>query len=519
MKILGKVDKTIFGTSVLIYTLIFIFILVTPSVASTVISSVMDFTLTTVGWVYILAYAFIIISFLGIGLSKYGKLKLGKQDEKPQYSFFSWMGMLFGAGLGVGLVFYGVNEPVSHFMSAPFAVSGTAEAAADAMRTTFYHWSFLPWASYGIVGLSMGYFSHRKGLPSLVSSSFQPMLGDKISKTPGKIIDVFSLIAIICGISMSVGFAATQITAGLNLMYNVPNTFLVIAGIVIFIGLAGTLSAISGLAKGIKYISDGNMYIVILLLVFTFIFGSSMYLINTFFQSMGDLVFNLPWIMFFADSFGTVANNVGFNWVGGWTVFYWAWWVAFAPFVGGFLAQISKGRTIREFVLACTFVPGILCCIWFTFFGGEAIHMSLFEGSDVCTRAAADSVSSLFIFLKELPFSSISIIVAFVLIITLIVTSVNSATYFAGTLSSGGEYVPSLGLRGFWGSFIVLNAILFIWMGGLDILKNTAIVLAFPFIIITVFMIINLFKDLRKAYKNDFEENAVCKITTEEPQG
>ena len=410
------------------------------------------------------------------------------------------MGMLFGAGLGVGLVFYGVTEPVSHFMTAPYAESSTAQAAADAMRTTFFHWSFLPWASYGIVGLCMGYFSHRKNLPGLVSSTFQPMLGDRISKTPGKIIDAFSLIAVICGVSMSVGFAATQLASGLELQYGIPNSFMTVAIIVVIIGLLATISAMKGVAKGIKIISDANMYIVLFFLAFTLIFGSTVFLITTFFQSFGDMVFNFPWLLFFGDSFEIVSANTGFDWVESWTIFYWAWWVAFAPFVGGFLAQISKGRTIREFVIACILVPGMLCCIWFTFFGGEAIHMTLFEGSDVCAVAAADLNNSLFVFLKELPISGFTVPLAIVLIITLIVTSVNSSTYVAGTLSAGGDFVPSLGLRAFWGIFIALNSILFFSIGGLDTLKNTAIVFAFPFIIITVLMVVNLWKDLNKTW-------------------
>ena len=505
MKLLGKVDKTIFGVSVVVYVLIFLFILLTPKVAETSVNAILGFTLSTVGWVYILAYAFIIVSFLAIGVSKYGKIKLGPPDSKPEYSFFSWMGLLFGAGLGVGLVFYGVYEPVSHFISAPFAESGSAEAAADAMRTTFFHWSFLPWASYGIVGLCMAYFAHCKGLPSLVSSTFQPTLGDRISKAPGKIIDAFSLIAVVCGVSMSVGFAATQFVSGLNMQYGVPNTFFTVALVVVVIGVLSTISAMSGVAKGIKIISDTNMYIVLLLLVFTLIFGSTVYLINTFFQSMGDMVFNFPWLLFFSDSFETVSNHTGYDWVESWTIFYWAWWVAFAPFVGGFLANISKGRTIREFVLACLFVPGILCCIWFTFFGGEAIHLTLFEGSDVAVAAAADTNNSLFIFLKELPFSVVTIPLSMVLILTLIITSVNSSTYVAGTLSAGGDFVPSLGLRAFWGIFIALNAILFFSIGGLDTLKNIAVVFAFPFIIITVLMIFNLFKELKSTYRETIQ--------------
>ncbi len=501
MKFLGKIDKTVFGIAVIVYTCIFLFILLAPSAAETAIVALQNFTLNSVGFVYILAYAFIIITFLWIGLGRYGKLKLGKEGDKPEYSFFSWMGMLFGAGLGVGLVFYGVTEPVSHFMAAPFAASGTADAAADAIRTTFYHWSFLPWSVYGIVGLSMGYFLHRKGLPSLVSSSFQPMLGDRIGKMPGKVIDAFSLIAVVCGVSMSLGFAGTQLVSGISLQYGLSNTFATICIATIVIGILSTVSAISGVEKGIKFISDSNMYIVIFFLIFTLVFGSTSFLIGLLFEGFGDMITKLPWMMFFMDSFGKVEANVGYNWIGGWTIMYWAWWVAFAPFVGGFLASISKGRSIREFVLACTFVPGILCCIWFTFFGGEAIAMDLFKGKGIGEVIMANTDNSLFVFLKELPISAVTIPIAMLLIITLIVTSVNSATYVAGQFSGGGDNVPSLGIRAFWGTFIVVNALLFISIGGLSTLKNVAIVLAFPFILITVLMVINLIKDLRQTEK------------------
>ncbi len=505
MKILGKVDKTIFSTTVVIYLLIFLFILAAPSIAAKTISSIMDFTLNTVGWVYIIAYAFIIITFLFIGISKYGSMKLGQKDDKPEFSFFSWMGMLFGAGLGVGLVFYGVSEPVSHFMIPPFATAGTAEAAADAMRTTFFHWSFLPWAVYGMSGLCIGYFAHKKGLPKLVSSTFAPTLGEKGIKGPvGKIIDAFSLIAIICGVSMSLGFATTQLSSGLNLQYGLDNSFIVISGITILVGLIATLSCISGVEKGIKYISDGNMYIVLFFLAFTLIFGSTTYLLNSFFENFGDLIGNLPWMLFYLDSYDIVETNTGFNWVGGWTIMYWAWWVAFAPFVGGFLARISKGRTIREFVLACTFVPGLLCCLWFTFFGGEAIHMDLVDNVGIGKIIMENTDNSLFVFLSYMPAAKFTIPLAMLLIVTLIVTSVNSATYVAGTFSAGGESTPSLGIRAFWGVFIVANAIAFMAIGGLGTLKNAAIVLAFPFIIITVLMILNLFKDMKKTY---MEEN------------
>jgi glycine betaine transporter len=501
-KLFGRVDKVIFGVALVVYVLLFLFILLAPQAGES-ITSIMDFTLTTMGWVYILAYAIIIVIFIGIAISKFGSIRLGRDDERPEHSFFSWIGMLTIAGIGCGLLFFGVNEPVTHFISPPFAESGSPEAARDALRITFLHWSFLPWACYGMSGLCIGYFVFRKGLPGLISSTFKPILGEKIAQIPGKLIDAFSVIAIICGISMSVGFAATQFSTGLEFVYDVPVTFWLVAAVIALIGLLGTLSSVGGIAKGIKIANLANLYMIIAFMVFTFIFGSSLFLLKAFFQGIGDLIFNLPGTILFTDSWGQASANAGFDWVGGWTAFYWAWWVAFAPFVGSFLAKISRGRTIREFVFATVLVPGILCMLWFTLFGGEAIRMSLFEGSTLAQEAAADSVASLFIFLKAMPVSALTIPLALILVIVLIVTSVNSATYEAGALSSGGDYTPSVLMRVFWGVFVVINTVLFFSINGLATLKNMAIVLAFPFIIIMLFMVINLLIDLSRTKKED----------------
>jgi glycine betaine transporter len=507
MKALGNIDKRIFLVTSLFFIAVFLFIVFAPDVAANAISAVMNVTLTRLGWVYVFAYAFFLVVFLGIGFSRYGKLKLGKPDDKPEYSFFSWMGLLFGAGLGVGLVYFGVTEPVTHFMTAMFADNGTAAAASDAMRQTFFHWSLLPWAGYGIVGLCMAYFSHRRGLPGLISSTLYPLLGKKaLTGGIGKAVNIFAVVAMVCGIAMSTGFAATQFVSGLNVQYNVPSTTWVVILTVVVLGIVSVLACASGLAKGIKFISDINLWLVLALLAFALIFGSTLYIISIFFEGMGDMLGKLPSMMFFLDANKEVATKVGFDWVSSWTVFYWAWWCAFVPFVGGFLANISKGRTIRELVLTSVFVPGMLCCIWFAAFGGSAIEMSLFGGSDVAAVAALNVDTSLFVFLQELPIPQIAIPVAMLLILTLIITSVNSATYVIGTFSVAGNGKPTLWNRAFWGAFIVLFAVLFIWIGGLDILRNTAVVLAFPFLIIMIVMVFSLIKDLKTVGSEDVYE-------------
>ncbi len=499
MKSVGKVDKGIVIPTAIIYLVLFACILIAPQQTGEVFSSIIAGILDSGGFVYVLIYAAVLIAFFIIGFSRFGKYKLGKQDDKPDYSFLSWMGMLFGAGLGVGLVFYGVTEPVSHYLTAPFTVDATAEAARESMQITFFHWGFTPWCLYGMVGLCMAFFMHCKGLPCLVSSTFYPLIGERVNGWMGKAINVLSLVALICGASMSLGFAATQFTSGLGFQFNLPTGFIAVTIVALIIGVLSVGSALSGVEKGIKFISDLNLGLVFFLLLFVLLFGSTVYLIQGFCEGWGDYLINLPWMMFFTDNNATVADKVGFDWCGSWTMMYWAWWAAFAPFVGGFLARISRGRTIKEFVLACAIVPAVLCFAWFAFFGGEAIHLDLFDGvSGLAASIVADTDNSLYLMLQQLPFSQVIIPCAMLLVITLIVTTVNSATYVAGQVSSGGDYVPSFAMRMFWGIFIVANGILFIYLGGLDILKNAAILLAFPFTILVAIMVVALFKALKK---------------------
>lgn len=499
MKLLQNVDKTVFGVAVTIYLIIFAFIFIFPETASVVINNVLNFTLDTTGWIFILIYIFGIIMLFFFGFTKYGKLRLGADYSKPKYSFYSWMAMLFCTGLGVGIVFFGVNEPMTHFMQSPYVESGTIEAAQEAMRITFFHWGIFAWAIYAIIGLCMAWFQFRKGLPGLISSSFAPMLG--YGNTQGKIgrfVDTFSLIATICGASMSLGFAALQFSAGLRTEFGLNDSFLIVCLVTILIGGLAMTSSLKGIDKGIKFFSDTNMYLVIFFLIFGFVFGAPiLYIIEIFIQGFGSTLYTLPDLAIFMDAYGTVESKMGYDWINGWTLMYWAWWAAFGPFVGGFLADISEGRTVREFVFACTFVPATVCCLWFAVYGGGAIYMELFEGADIGAAIVADSNSSLFIFLEQLPLPKVFIPLSMVLILLLIVTSVDSATYVAASFCQKGNLEPSGGMRAFWGAFVIINTIAFLLVGGIAVLKSTAIVLAFPFIIIVAFMIINLYKDMK----------------------
>lgn len=499
-KLLGDVDKTIFGGAAAIYLALFIFIIAVPQTAEKAINGTLNFTLNQLGWIYLLSFSLIFILLMILAFSKFGSVKLGRPEDKPAYSFASWIGMLYGAGLGVGLVFFGVYEPMSHFVNPPFAESGTIQAAGDAMRISFFHWGFHPWAMYTATGLAMAYFSHRRGLPGRISSSFEPMLGIKgLNSGVAKVIDIFSMVAILCGVATSVGFAGAQFSSGLASQYGLNENIVMVAVVVAIIAFLSTASAMKGVAKGIKIISDGNMVVVLVLIAFVLLAGPTMYQFNTLFETFGDYLNKLPGMSFFLDANNSVADKAGYNWVGGWSVMYFAWWVAFAPFVGGFLSDISKGRTIREFILACVFVPAVLCFIWFTCFGGSAIHLTLTEAISTGKEMASNSNESLFIFLRELPISSITIVLAMVLIMTLIITSVNSATYVMGVMSSGAKSTePSLGIRAFWGTFMGVNAILFLWVGGMQTLRNSSMVGALPFMIILLLMLVNMIRSLKR---------------------
>lgn len=501
-RIFGDVDNIVFGGSAAIYLALFIFIVTVPSTAEKAINTALTYAFTNLGWLYLMGTSFLLVALLVLAGGRFGGLKLGRPEDEPEYSFLSWMGMLFGAGVGVGLLYFGVNEPMTHFLASPFHENGSAAAAPDALRLTYVHWGLHPWALYCASGLAMAYFQYRRGLPNRISSCFEPMLGrDRLNGPAAKLIDIFAIVATLCGLATSAGFAASQFSAGFARQYGLINGLPLVAAVILAIGLLSTLSAMKGVARGIKIISDLNMWLVLAMIAFMGLVGSGVFNLNILLEAVGGYFSKLVHTSLFLDSTGEVAQKMGFNWVGGWTVMYFAWWLAFAPFVGGFLAKISKGRTIREFVLACLFTPTVLCFVWFAFFGGTAIDWTLSgQISPETARAMVDSSDeSLFIFLAQTPLSGLTTVVTLCLSLTLIVTSVNSCTYTLAIMSSGVKQAePSLGNRAFWGVFISLNALLFLWVGGMQALRNSSMIAALPFLFILILMLINTIRCLRK---------------------
>lgn len=494
-KILGKIDQKIFWVSAVIGLLFVIWAMISPAAVTSAFSVIFNFTIQYFGWAYMICGALFLLFCLALAFSKYGKIKLGKDDEEPEYSTLSWFAMLFSAGMGIGLVFWGVAEPVYHFAGAPFTESGTSQAAAEAMRASFFHWGLHPWSFYGVVALALGYFSFRKGLPGLISSTFYPILGEAGVKGPiGKTIDIIAVVSTIFGVATSLGLGVMQINGGLNFVYGIPNTTAVSLIIVAIITGLFTLSAVTGINKGIKWLSNTNMVLAFIMLLFFLFAGPTRYLLNMFTESLGEYIQNIVWLSFFLDTQGEVAARTGYDWVGAWPVFYWAWWITWCPFVGSFIARISRGRTVKECVMGILVAPTVLSFLWFSFLGGTAIHMELFDKIPISEAVFSDVTSALFVTLNNLPMTELFSLLGILMVTIFFITSADSSTFVVGMMTSGGNLEPKSTLKIFWGILLGCIAGVLLITGGLDAVKTVALAIGFPFMVIMMFMMYSLFK-------------------------
>jgi len=455
------------------------------------------FSILTVdfGWSYLVSMTAFVGFCTFIAFSKYGKIKLGPDDSKPEYNTISWFAMLFGAGMGVGLVFWGVAEPLSHFIAPMGLEPGTAEAADFAMKTSFMHWGIHPWANYCIIGLALAYFQFRKGKPGLISSIFEPLIGEKGVKGPiGKTIDILAIFATVAGVTTSLGLGVLQINSGINYLFGIPETLLIQIIIIVIFSVIYIWSAVAGIEKGIKIVSDINLYLAFGLMVVAVIIGPNLNMINSFVNGLGQYIGN-----FVSDSLYT--NTYGDNsWVNAWRIFYWAWWIAWAPFVGAFIARISKGRTIKEFIFGVVLAPAIGSMIWFAIFGSLGINLGI-EGTlstEVMTKIVSSPETALFIVMENYPLGKILSIISMILVCTFFVTSANSGTFVLSMLSTEGNLNPPNSKKVVWGVVQSLLAIGLLIAGGLKPLQTISIVAAFPFIFIMIFACVSLIKALKK---------------------
>lgn len=463
----------------------------------TVVSNAMfSFLTIDFGWLYMIAMLSFVVFVAAIAMSKYGHIKLGPDDSKPEYNNVSWFAMLFGCGMGVGLVFWGVSEPLSYFIGPAAGIEpGTPEAAAFAMRASFMHWGIHPWANYSIIGLALAYFQFRRNKPALISSAIEPLTGEKLAKGwLGKLVDILAVFATVAGVVTSLGLGVMQINSGANFLFGIPSSLMLQIGIIVVISVVYIATAVAGIDKGIKVIGDLNLYIALGLMGICFIVGPKLDVMNNLVGGIGEYVNNLISDSLLLSGYG---NN---GWAFAWRIFYWAWWIAWAPFVGIFIARISRGRTIREFIAGVVLVPAIGSIIWFAVFGS----MGLTQGTQgVLTPEQLDAIAAapelgLFSVLEHVPIGFILSLIAIVLLCTFFITSANSGTFVLSMLSSEGSLNPPKNKMFLWGIVQSLMAIGMLMAGGLKPLQTISIAAAFPFIFIMFAVMVSLVKALKQ---------------------
>ncbi|MDQ2075986.1 choline BCCT transporter BetT [Marinimicrobium sp. ABcell2] len=488
-----KINPPVFLSSSILSLLFVLFAVVFSDQAEEVFSAIQSWVVQTAGWFYVLAVALFLIFVVLLALSDYGRIKLGPDHSEPDYTYLSWFAMLFSAGMGIGLMFFGVAEPVMHLMSPPIGDPATAAAARDAMRITFFHWGVHAWAIYAVVALSLAYFAYRHNLPLTIRSSLYPLIGERIYGPIGHVVDTFAVLGTLFGVATSLGLGVMQINSGIHYLFDVPVS--VGIQVLLIVGITGlaTLSVVLGLDGGIRRVSELNMILGVTLLVFVLVTGPTLYLLQTFVQNTGYYLSSLV---------DTTFNLYAYeprDWIGGWTLFYWGWWIAWSPFVGMFIARVSRGRTIRQFVTGVLLVPVGFTFIWMTFYGNTAIHMILAQGMVQLAEAVADDPSvALFQFFERLPFPVVASSIATLLVITFFVTSSDSGSLVVDMLTSGGTDDESpVWQRIFWSVTEGVIAAALLLAGGLAALQTATISSALPFTIIMLLMCWGLLRALR----------------------
>ncbi|MFA1642741.1 BCCT family transporter [Chryseomicrobium imtechense] len=463
---------------------------IVPEGFESVTANMQAFITSTFGWYYLIIVGLMVVFTLFLIFSPYGKIRLGKDTDRPAYSRPTWFAMLFSAGMGIGLVFWGAAEPLSHFaVSSPTGETGTDQAFRDSMRYTFFHWGLHAWAIYAIVALALAYFQFRKGEPGLISATLKPIFGDKMSGPWGVVVDVFAVFATVVGVATTLGFGAVQISGGLAYLLGIEVSYPLQVIIIAVVTVLFLASAWTGLSKGIKYLSNTNMVLAIALLIGVVVLGPTLLIFNMFTDSLGAYLQNIVRMTFRA----APLDGESRDWINGWTIFYWAWWISWAPFVGIFIARVSKGRTIREFLTGVLLLPSLVSFFWFSAFGSTAINVQK-SGINLSGLATEEVLFATF---NELPFATILSIIAIVLISTFFITSADSATFVLGMQTTGGSMNPDNSVKIIWGVAQSLIAVILLAANGLTALQNALIIAALPFSFIMVLMMISTVKALQ----------------------
>ena len=495
----SQLNKKVFVSASALIIALMLYTVMLPEQAQSLFTLIQSSIVDNGSWFYVLTVAFIFFFVIFLGISRYGDIRLGPDHATPDYSMLTWLSMLFAAGMGIGLMFFGVAEPLMHYLSPPTADKGTVEAVQEAMKMTFFHWGLHAWAIYAIVALVLAYFSYRHSLPLTLRSALYPLIGDRIYQWPGHLVDVFAVVSTVFGVATSLGLGASQVNSGFGYLFgfdvSVTNQIIIMVAIV---GLA-VISVATGLDKGIKILSETNMVLAVILLLLVFVLGPTVFLLQAYLQNIGDYIADIV-----HNTFNLFAYKKT-DWIGGWTIFYWGWWLAWAPFVGLFIARISRGRTIREFIIGVMLIPTVFTLFWMTIFGNSAIDLVHNQGVvELGEMVSKDSSVALFVFLENFPLSTVLSFFSVLMIVIFFVTSCDSGAMVVDMLCSHGSNNTPLWQRVYWAVGIGIVAAILLLAGGLNALQTMTIASALPFAIVLLLAIVGLIKALRvEAFKQE----------------
>lgn len=476
-----------------------LFTIIAPAYANSIYAAAERFIATRLAWYYVVLMSFFLLLAIYTAFSRFGRIRLGHDDAKPEYSFFSWFSMLFSAGIGIGILFWSIAEPIHHLQGNPFIAEGQAKtvaAAQVAMRISIFHWGLHGWALFAVTGMALAYFCYRKGLPLSIRSGLYPAFGDKIYGPIGHMADLLAVFGTVFGIATSLGLGAQQMNAGINYLFGVKINSTNQVLIITVISVLAMLSSLNGLNNGLKKVSELNIRLTVLMLTFFIILGPTAYLLGAFVTNLGDYMTNAFNLGFWVDP------DPKSQWQGWWTLFYWGWWISWAPFVGIFIARISKGRTVKEFILGVLIVPTLVATFWITVFGNSAMFIELFGSGGVIKAVNKDITTALFVTMKLMGLGktvvTIGAIICTVMLVTYFVTSADSATLVICTLVSMGEPKSPPKLRIFWSLLIGAVAGVLLIAGGLKALQTASIVAALPYSIVLAVTTWGLYKAFRE---------------------
>ncbi|MEV2238836.1 BCCT family transporter [Micromonospora sp. NPDC049891] len=491
----GRIDPIVLGLGVGgVLAVVLWGVLARDSLAS-VGESGLAWVIDTFGWFFVVAANAFLVLAVVLALSRFGRIRLGKDEEQPEFTTLAWIAMMFSAGMGIGLVFFAVAEPIQHYATPPPAAGvepQTGQAASAAMQFTLFHWTLHPWAIYAVVALALAYSTFRRGRQNRISAAFRPLIGDRADGPVGQVIDLLAVFATVFGSATSLGLGALQVAAGLDLVAGVPDSTAVELVVIGALTLAFVISAFTGLHRGIKWLSTTNVVLAVVLMLFVFVVGPTIYTLEVLPASIGDYLSNLVYMSTRTGAFSDPA------WLGGWTIFYWAWWISWAPFVGTFIARISRGRSVRQFLIGVLLVPSGASAVWFAIMGGSALRVQATGVRDLVADASTSSEQALFGLLDALPLAALTSVLAMVLIALYFVTSADSASLVLGSLTSRGALRPHRVVVVSWGILIGAVAAVLLLVGGLDALQQATIMVALPFVVVMLGLAVALVKDMAR---------------------